>query len=205
MNQTCSALLQYKASRTRPTCMAQVSIASWTKLELFSTSTKHQEQGQHVWYKCLLHHEPNLFCSSPVQSEPTWLHPGKLKIEAKGCINIARTAIKSLQLETLAYFLCFLANLHFRLGSHLTWRRQPGKMSLICNCLQIFYVCCWNHMGPTCFLSLRRGQDIPLGFPVTSFFTITSPLITRVTGAPQMTSKPISSMFLNSPQPWRNP
>ena len=77
------------------------------------------EQGQQMWQKCTLHHEPSVFCL--VQSESAWLHTDEFKFEVKKkrdfiCRNIDRTATQSLQKEMFERFSMFSGHLAHSFG-----------------------------------------------------------------------------------------
>ena len=55
------------------------------------------QQGWHVQQKVLLQHQPTFFCTSLINSKPTWLWPEELKFETNKKIfllNIHKTTIK---------------------------------------------------------------------------------------------------------------
>ena len=71
--------------------------------------------------------------------------------------------------------------------------------------------CCWSKLGPWFELMLANRAEkqdsigplklLPRPASYSISFTFTYPLTTRVFGAPQMTSQPVSSVLLCSPLP----
>lgn len=102
------------------------------------------EQRLYEWQKCQLHHEPNILHCSLLKSEPTQMHPEKLKFEANKCfcsINTDESTIQSVWMASnICTFCMFSGQLASCPGSPLTQKkplsttRDEGKLTTQAAC-----------------------------------------------------------------------